>query len=147
MRVLEPFRPRFTAPDLEPFVVLAAAPGEPTPREIRAIQALRLAHVGYRNRDNPLIRQQLPHRDEHELAAAADRLGWASWEDRNAVVPHAGPSLTPTESDQAGCGSPPRGEPLSVWTAPEFPESPDSPGPFTGATSAFYALWSGQILT
>ncbi len=86
MRVLEPFRPRFTAPDLEPFVVLAAAPGEPTPREIRAIQALRLAHVGYRNRDNPLIRQQLPHRDEHELAAAADRLGWASWEDRNAVA-------------------------------------------------------------
>ncbi len=109
MRVLEPFRPRFTAPDLEPFVVLAAAPGEPTPREIRAIQALRLAHVGYRIRDNPLIRQQLPHRDEHELAAAADRLGWASWEDRNAVVPHACPSLTPTESDQAGCGSPPRG--------------------------------------
>jgi hypothetical protein len=56
----------------------------------------------YRNRDNSLLREHLPYRDEHELAAAADRLGWASWEDCNAVVPRACPWLIRTESDQAG---------------------------------------------
>jgi hypothetical protein len=59
----------------------------------------------YRNRDNSLLRQHLPHRHQHEVASAADRLGWASWEDCNAVVPRACPWLTPAESDEAG-GSP-----------------------------------------
>ena len=56
----------------------------------------------YRNPDNSLLRQHLPHRHEQELTAAANRLGWASWEDCNAVVPRACAWLTPTESDQAG---------------------------------------------
>ena len=32
----------------------------------------------YQNRSSTLLRRHLPHRDEGELADAADRLGWAS---------------------------------------------------------------------
>jgi hypothetical protein len=43
----------------------------------------------YQDHGNSLLRQHLPHRDDHDLAKATKRLGWASWEDCNAVVPHA----------------------------------------------------------
>jgi hypothetical protein len=43
----------------------------------------------YQDPGNPLLRQHLPHRDSSELTAAASRLGWASWEDCNAVAPGA----------------------------------------------------------
>jgi hypothetical protein len=52
----------------------------------------------YRNRNDPLLRQHLPHRDHHELAGAAERLGWASWEDCSAITPRACPWLL---ADQA----------------------------------------------
>jgi hypothetical protein len=45
----------------------------------------------YQDHGNPLLRRHLPHRDEHQLAAAAGRLGWASWEDCNALAPSACP--------------------------------------------------------
>jgi hypothetical protein len=43
----------------------------------------------YKDPDSSLLRQHLPHRDSHELAEAAERLGWASWEDCNTVAPGA----------------------------------------------------------
>jgi hypothetical protein len=43
----------------------------------------------YRDPNSSLLRQHLPHRDGRELAEAADRLGWASWEDCQAVAPGA----------------------------------------------------------
>lgn len=43
----------------------------------------------YQDHGSSLLRQHLPHRDDHDLAEATERLGWASWEDCNAVVPHA----------------------------------------------------------
>lgn len=43
----------------------------------------------YQDHDSSLLRQHLPHRGEHGLAEVTERLGWASWEDCNAVVPHA----------------------------------------------------------
>jgi hypothetical protein len=49
----------------------------------------------YQNRGSTLLRQHLPHRDEGELADAAGRLGWASWEDCDAVVPGACSWLSP----------------------------------------------------
>jgi hypothetical protein len=51
----------------------------------------------YQDPGGSLLRQHLPHRDGTELAAAAGRLGWASWEDCNAVVPGACSWLTATE--------------------------------------------------
>jgi hypothetical protein len=48
----------------------------------------------YKDPDSSLLRQHLPHRDGHELAGAAERLGWASWEDCNTVAPGACPWLT-----------------------------------------------------
>ena len=48
----------------------------------------------YQDPGSPLLRQHLPHRDGAELAAAAARLGWASWEDCNAIAPGACPWLT-----------------------------------------------------
>jgi len=51
----------------------------------------------YQNRDSSLLRQHLPHRDDpRELADTADRLGWASWEDCDAVIPGACPWLSGT---------------------------------------------------
>ena len=49
----------------------------------------------YQDPDNSLLRQHLPHRDGSELAEAAKRLGWASWEDCHAVAPGACPWLQP----------------------------------------------------
>jgi hypothetical protein len=43
----------------------------------------------YCDPDSALLRQHLPHRDPRELAEAASRLGWASWEDCQTVVPGA----------------------------------------------------------
>ena len=37
--------------------------------------------------EDPLLGQHLNHRTPEELAGAADRLGWATWEDCNAVLP------------------------------------------------------------
>ena len=48
----------------------------------------------YKDPDSFLLRQHLPHRDGSELAGAATRLGWASWEDCNAVAPGACSWLT-----------------------------------------------------
>lgn len=48
----------------------------------------------YQDPASSLLRQHLPHRDGPELAAAAARLGWASWEDCNTVAPGACPWLT-----------------------------------------------------
>lgn len=50
----------------------------------------------YQDPDSSLLRQHLPHRDSHELAEAAERLGWASWEDCHALVPGACSWLTAT---------------------------------------------------
>jgi hypothetical protein len=50
----------------------------------------------YQDPGNSLLRQHLPHRDGSELAGAAKRLGWASWEDCYSVAPAACPWLTAT---------------------------------------------------
>ncbi|HXL88381.1 MAG TPA: hypothetical protein VN969_05260 [Streptosporangiaceae bacterium] len=50
----------------------------------------------YKDPDSCLLRQHLPHRDGSELAGAAERLGWASWEDCQSVAPGACSWLTPT---------------------------------------------------
>jgi hypothetical protein len=50
----------------------------------------------YKDPDNSLLRQHLPHRDGSELAEAAGRLGWASWEDCRFVAPGACSWLTAT---------------------------------------------------
>jgi hypothetical protein len=50
----------------------------------------------YQDPDSALLRQHLPHRDSSELAQAAGRLGWTSWEDCNAVAPGACSWLTAT---------------------------------------------------
>jgi len=50
----------------------------------------------YKDPDNSLLRQHLPHRDGSELAEAAERLGWASWEDCHSVAPGACSWLTAT---------------------------------------------------
>jgi hypothetical protein len=47
----------------------------------------------YQDPHSSLLRQHLPHRDSHQLAESAERLGWASWEDCDAVVPGACPWL------------------------------------------------------
>jgi len=41
----------------------------------------------YTDPNSPLLQQHLPHRDSRELAEAAQRLGWASWEDCHTVSP------------------------------------------------------------
>ena len=51
----------------------------------------------YQDPGSSLLRQHLPHRDGSELAAAAGRLGWASWEDCNAAAPGACSWLTATQ--------------------------------------------------
>jgi len=43
----------------------------------------------YKDPNNSLLRQHLPHRDSHQLAKSAERLGWASWEDCHSVIPAA----------------------------------------------------------
>lgn len=47
----------------------------------------------YRDRDSGLLAQHLPHRTPDELAGVPDRLGWATWEDCNEVLPGACPWL------------------------------------------------------
>lgn len=47
----------------------------------------------YKDPDGSLLQQHLPHRDGQELAEVAKRLGWASWEDCNTLVPGACPWL------------------------------------------------------
>jgi hypothetical protein len=47
----------------------------------------------YQDPHSSLLSQHLPHRDSRQLAEAAERLGWASWEDCHAVVPGACPWL------------------------------------------------------
>lgn len=37
--------------------------------------------------EDPLLGQHLSHRTREELAGVADRLGWATWEDCNVVLP------------------------------------------------------------
>jgi hypothetical protein len=51
----------------------------------------------YKDPDSSLLRQHLPHRDSSQLAESAKRLGWASWEDCQAVIPSACPWLTPSQ--------------------------------------------------
>ena len=51
----------------------------------------------YKDTHSSLLRQHLPHRDSHQLAESAERLGWASWEDCHAVVPGACPWLTASQ--------------------------------------------------
>jgi hypothetical protein len=48
----------------------------------------------YQDPHSSLLCQHLPHRDSRQLAEAAQRLGWASWEDCHAEVPGACPWLT-----------------------------------------------------
>ena len=50
----------------------------------------------YKDPNSSLLRQHLPHRDGSELAQAAERLGWASWEDCHSVAPGACSWLTAT---------------------------------------------------
>ena len=50
----------------------------------------------YKDPNSSLLRQHLPHRDGSELAEAAERLGWASWEDCRSVAPGACSWLTAT---------------------------------------------------
>lgn len=50
----------------------------------------------YKDPNSSLLRQHLPHRDGPELANAAERLGWGSWEDCHTVVPGACPWLAAT---------------------------------------------------
>ncbi len=50
----------------------------------------------YKDPDSSLLRQHLPHRDSSELAQAAERLGWASWEDCHSLAPRACSWLTAT---------------------------------------------------
>lgn len=47
----------------------------------------------YMDRGNSLLSQHLPHRDPGQLAEAASRIGWVSWEDCNAIEPGACPWL------------------------------------------------------
>jgi hypothetical protein len=47
----------------------------------------------YQDPHSSLLCQHLPHRDSHQLAESAERLGWASWEDCHAVSPGACPWL------------------------------------------------------
>ena len=54
----------------------------------------------YSDPGSSLLQRHLPHRDPRELAEAARRLGWASWEDCHTVVPGACPWITPTPSAQ-----------------------------------------------
>jgi len=49
----------------------------------------------YKDPRSSLLRH-LPHRDSSELAGAAERLGWASWEDCHSVAPGACSWLTAT---------------------------------------------------
>ena len=51
----------------------------------------------YQDPNSSLLRQHLPHRDGSELAEAAGRLGWASWEDCHAVIRDACPWLTASQ--------------------------------------------------
>lgn len=49
----------------------------------------------YSDAGGTLLHQHLEHREEQELAAVPDRLGWATWEDCNEVVTDACPWLRP----------------------------------------------------
>ena len=60
----------------------------------------------YRDPNSSLLRQHLPHRDGHELAEAAERLGWASWEDCQTVVPGSCPWLAARPDAGPGCDQP-----------------------------------------
>ena len=60
----------------------------------------------YRDPDSSLLRQHLPHRDGRELAEAAERLGWASWEDCQTVVPGACPWLAARPDPRRGRDQP-----------------------------------------
>jgi hypothetical protein len=51
----------------------------------------------YKDPNNSLLRQHPPHRDSHQLAKSAERLGWASWEDCHAVIPAACPWLASSQ--------------------------------------------------
>ena len=50
----------------------------------------------YKDPNSSLLRQHLPHRDGSQLAGAAERLGWATWEDCHSVAPGACSWLTAT---------------------------------------------------
>jgi hypothetical protein len=56
----------------------------------------------YQDPASPLLRQHLPHRDHHDLAQAANRLGWASWEDCQTVSPGACRWLTTAPNPPEG---------------------------------------------
>jgi hypothetical protein len=85
-------------PQLTSLVLLTPALTQPAPAG-DAISKSRLygwLMPAYQDPDSALLRQHLPHRDSSELAQAAGRLGWTSWEDCNAVAPGACSWLTAT---------------------------------------------------
>jgi hypothetical protein len=45
----------------------------------------------YQDPGSSVLRQHLPHRNSYELADVTKRLGWASWEDCNTIIPDACP--------------------------------------------------------
>jgi hypothetical protein len=51
----------------------------------------------YQDPHSSLLCEHLPHRDSRQLAEAAQRLGWASWEDCHAVLPSACAWLTASQ--------------------------------------------------
>jgi hypothetical protein len=51
----------------------------------------------YKDPHSSLLSQHPPHRDGHQLVESAERLGWASWEDCDAVVPGACPWLAASQ--------------------------------------------------
>lgn len=61
----------------------------------------------YKDPDSGLLADHLGHRDRAELHGVADRLGWASWEDFNAVVDGACEWLAPSDRKSGNGDTPP----------------------------------------
>jgi hypothetical protein len=90
-------RLRSRKPDLSYVVLLTPAVMQPQ-GSTHAVGKSRLygwLMPEYRDHASGLLRQHLPHRSQRELAGAADRLGWTSWEDCQDIVPGACPWLGP----------------------------------------------------
>jgi hypothetical protein len=84
-------------PELTYLVLLTPAllKGEGTSNAISRSRLYGWLMPAYRDRASTLLRQHLPHRDDRDLAEASWRLGWATWEDCDAVVPGACGWLAP----------------------------------------------------